>query len=86
MQQCSLLLRKKEKLLLNFCKILCSCCLTCMKMETEKIVNLLNDSENESLKFATTKWYVNNDQNNGQYGRGNKNNATIILSHQTKSL
>ena len=37
-------------------------------METQKIVNLLNDSENESLKFATRKWYIINDQNNGQYG------------------
>ena len=46
-------------------------------METQKIVNLLNDSENESSKFATRKWYVVNDQNNGQYGRGNENDATI---------
>ena len=27
-------------------------------METQKIVNLLNSSENEYLKFATKKWYV----------------------------
>ena len=27
-------------------------------METEKIVNLLNSSENEFSKFATKKWYV----------------------------
>ena len=37
-------------------------------METEKIVNLLNDSDNESKKFATRKWYIINEQNNGQYG------------------
>ena len=43
-------------------------------METQKIVNLLN---NESSKFATRKWYVINDQNNAQYGRGNENDATI---------
>ena len=43
----------------------------------EKIVNLLNDSDNESLRFATRKWYIINDQNNGQYGRGNKNESTI---------
>ena len=36
-------------------------------METQKIVNLLNDSNNESSKFATRKWYIINDQNNGQY-------------------
>ena len=27
-------------------------------METQKIVNLLNSSENENSKFATKKWYV----------------------------
>ena len=48
-------------------------------METQKIVNLLNDSDNESLKFATRQWYIINDQNNGQYGRGNRNYATITF-------
>ena len=33
-------------------------------METQKNLNLLNDSNNESSKFATTKWYIINDQNN----------------------
>ena len=27
-------------------------------METQKIVNLLNGSENEYAKFATRKWYL----------------------------
>ena len=44
---------------------------------SKKIVNLLNDSDNESSKFATRKWYIINDQNNGQYGRGNENDSTI---------
>ena len=48
-----------------------------MKMKTQKIVNLLNDSDNESSKFATRKWYIINDQNNEQYGRGNENDSTI---------
>ena len=30
-------------------------------METQKIANLLGDADNESLKFATRKWYVIND-------------------------
>ena len=30
-------------------------------METQKIVNLLNETDNESSKFATRKWYVIND-------------------------
>ena len=46
-------------------------------MEAQKIVNLLNDSNNESSKFATKKWYISNDQNNRQYGRGNENVLTI---------
>ena len=46
-------------------------------METQKIVNLLNDSNNVSSKFATRKWYIINDQNNGQYGRENENDSTI---------
>ena len=46
-------------------------------METQKIVNLLNHSDNEYSKFATRKWYAINDQNNGQYGRGNENDSTI---------
>ena len=31
-------------------------------METQKIANWLGDEGNESLKFATRKWYVINDQ------------------------
>ena len=45
-------------------------------METKKIVNLQNDSDNEPSKFATKNWYVSSDQNMGQYGRGNEK-ATI---------
>ena len=46
-------------------------------METQKIANLLNGSDNESLKFATRKWYIINDQNNGQYGNRDENGTTI---------
>ena len=46
-------------------------------MKTQKIVNLLNSSDNKSSKFATRKWYIINDQNNGQYGEGNENDSTI---------
>ena len=46
-------------------------------METQKIVNLLNDSKNESSKLATKKMVHYNDQNNGQYGNGNENDSTI---------
>ena len=46
-------------------------------MESQKNVNLLNDSNDESSKFATRKWYIINAQNNGQYGRGSENDSTI---------
>ena len=48
-----------------------------IKMETQKIVNLLGDADNESSKFATRKWYVINDQNNTDYGEGNEDSTTI---------
>ena len=46
-------------------------------METQEIVNLRSDSEELNSKFATRKWYIINDQNNGQYGRRNENDSTI---------
>ena len=48
-----------------------------MKMETQKIVNLLNDPDNKTSKFASRKWYIINDQNYGQYGIGNENDSTV---------
>ena len=49
-------------------------------METQKIVNLSNDSNNEYSKFATKRWYIISDQNNGQYGRGNENESAIKIA------
>ena len=46
-------------------------------METQKIVNLLHYSDNESSKFATRKRYIINDQSIEQYGEGNENYLTI---------
>ena len=68
------IIEKKEETTFDFSQ---KFCLICIKMETQKIVNLLNDSDNESSKFATRKWYIINDQNNGQYGTGNENDSTI---------
>ena len=53
-----------------------------MKMETQKIANLLGDADNESSKFATRKWFFINDQNNTDYGEGNENGATVKLETQ----
>ena len=41
------------------------------KMETQKIINLLNNSSNEESKFATKKWYVIDSQTTkGKYKQG----------------
>ena len=42
-----------------------------------KHYNLLGNADNGSLKFATRKWYVINDQNNTGYGDGDENGTTI---------
>ena len=36
-------------------------------METQKIVTLLNSSENEYSKFATKTWYVIDSEPKGNY-------------------
>ena len=40
-------------------------------METQKIVNLLNDIDNENSKFATKKWYVIDSESKGNYSHEN---------------
>ena len=40
-------------------------------MEAQKIVNLLNNSENEYSKFATKKWYVIDSESKGNYSHEN---------------
>ena len=40
-------------------------------METQKIVNLLNNTENEYSKFATKKWYIIDSESKGNYSREN---------------
>ena len=62
------LLRNQKKQLLSFYKILS----VSYKMETQKIINVLNDSSNEESKFATKKWYVIDSQTTkGKYKQGN---------------
>ena len=36
-------------------------------METQKIINLLNVSDNENSKFATKKWYIIDSESKGNY-------------------
>ena len=56
----------------------------CTKMDTQKVVNLSGDVDNESSKFATRKWYVINDQNNTDYGEGNESGTTAKF--ETKAI
>ena len=37
-------------------------------MENQKIINLLDKIDTDSKHFATKKWYINNDENNANYG------------------
>ena len=38
-------------------------------MKTQKIVNLLNDSDNENSKLATKKWYIIESESKGNYSK-----------------
>ena len=49
-------------------------------METQKIINLLNDSSSEEFKFATKKWYVID----SQITKGNT--SKTILSNLKQKL
>ena len=40
-------------------------------METQKIVNLLNNTENEYSKSATKKWYIIDSESKGNYSHEN---------------
>ena len=41
-------------------------------METQKNVNLLNDTDNENTKFASRKWYVIDSETKGNYSDENE--------------
>ena len=38
-------------------------------MKTQKIVNLLNGSDNENSEFETKKWYVIDSESKGNYSK-----------------
>ena len=38
-------------------------------METQKIINLLNGTDNENSKLATRKWYVIDNESKGKYSK-----------------
>ena len=47
-------------------------------MESQKIINLLDNNDNESQKLATKGWYIINDQNTGNNAYGNGEDGTTI--------
>ena len=50
-------------------------------METQKIINLLNDSSNEESKFATKKWYViDSHTTKGKYKQGD------VIKFETETI
>ena len=46
-------------------------------METQKVVNLLNGSDNDSSKFATKTWYVSHNKNGTDYNESNINGTNV---------
>ena len=38
-------------------------------METQKIVNLLNGSDNNNSRFATKKWHIIDNESKGNYSK-----------------
>ena len=40
-------------------------------METQKIINLLNGSDNKNLKFAPKKWYIIDNESKDNYSHKN---------------
>ena len=49
-------------------------------METQKIVNILNGSDNENSKFVTKKWYIIDSESNSNYSHHN------LITFLTKSI
>ena len=43
-------------------------------METQKVVKLLNGSDNDNSKFATKKWYIIDIESNGNYSQNDEIN------------
>ena len=53
-------------------------------METQKIVNLLNGSDNENSKFAIKKWYSIDRESKGNYLPDNR--IKFVTFTRIKSL
>ena len=62
------IIKKSEKTALNFSQ---NSVTIISIMETQKIMNLLNGSDNENAKFATKNWYVIDSESKCKYSHHN---------------
>ena len=46
-------------------------------MESQKIINLLDHKDEDNTRSETKKWYIVNDNNNGNYGLGDDVHSII---------
>ena len=53
-------------------------------METQKIVNLLNGSDNDNSRFATKKWYIIDRESKDNYSH--ENPIKVLTSSLESSL
>ena len=53
-------------------------------METQKIVNLLNNTENDYSKFVTKKWYIIDSEPKSNYSH--ENPIKVLTSSLESSL
>ena len=76
-QHCFSSFKNQKKQLLNFHEVL----RISYNMETQKIMNLLNDLSNEESKFAAKQWYaIDSQTTKGKYKQGN------TIKFETKSI
>ena len=55
-------------------------------MESQKIINLLNSNNNDSQKFATKRWYIIQDQSQGEYGDSVDGSDGTTIKYDTKVI
>ena len=55
-------------------------------MKTQKIVNLLNGSDNENLRFATKKGYIIDSESNGNYSKDEEIKFLIMETQKIVNL
>ena len=52
-------------------------------MESQKIINLLDHKDEDDPRFETKKWYIVNDNNNGNYSRDDDVQSIVKCNTET---